>query len=383
MTILRKVGIFLKERSSESGQSAALFALLLVGVMGFTALSVDVGRLYLTRAELQNAADSAALAAAYELPSAAAAKRTAEDYAAMNVKGSVTTTPTTPYQGDSGMIEVVCTETVPLTFARVLGFSAQDVSARAVAASSGSVGAFGYALFSGDPNFQLAMYGSRMNVGGGVHANGSIIMTGSNEHIAGVFEAQKKIEIYGADEYIGGPVQAGQLTIYGSNLNLAGGRDQTAADYVEMPDFSDLVRQEAQAAGQVYHGNQTFNGCSIHSNKPIYIDGDLTINGDDFSGSGVVLVKGNITFNGCRVTSGGSAICFYTETGNIEIHGDDSKLSGMLYAPKGQIRFNGSRQSVSGRVIGNQVFFSGDDVSISGGGGEIPGMPKGGVRLAE
>ena len=380
--IIQKMRNFLKHPDFESGQSAALFGLLLVAVMGFTALTVDVGRLYLTRSELQNAADSAALAAAYDLPSAAAAKKTARDYAAKNVKGA-TTTATTPYQGDAGKIEVVCTETVPLTFARVLGFAEQDVSARAVAASSGRVGAFGYALFSGNPSFQLAMYGSSMNVGGGVHANGSIIMTGANEKIAGVFEAQNKIEVYGADEYIGGVVQAGQLIIYGSNLNFAGGREQSAADYVEMPDFSDLVKQEAQAAGQVYHGSQTFNGCSIHSNKPIYIDGDLTINGDDFSGSGVVLVKGNITFNGCRVTSHGSAICFYTETGSIYIHGDDAHLDGMLYAPKGSITFNGSRQSVNGRVIGNQVFFSGDAISISGGGGEIIGLPTSGVKLAE
>lgn len=380
--IFRKKRENVIRRRSESGQSAVLFALLLVAVMGFTALSIDLGQVHLAKSEMQNAADSAAMAAAYDLPNAGTAINTAKRYAELNGADSTLTVATTPYNGDSNKIEVVCTKKVSYTFARVLGFNEKEVSARAVAASSGSVGAFGYAVFSGDPNFQLAIYGGSTTIGGGVHSNGSIIMTGNNENIAGVMEASTRIEIYGGNENIGGILQAAQLITYGEGQHF-GGRDQTATAYVEMPDFSDLVRQEAENAGQVYHGSRTFNGCNIDVNKPIYIDGDLTINGDSFSGSGVVLVKGNITFNGSNVSSSGNAICFYSETGNIVIHGDDSQLDGMLYAPKGSITLNGSRQIIRGRVIGNRVFFTGDGYNISGGGGNIGGMPKGGVTLVE
>ena len=91
-----------------------------------------LGAMYSTKAELQNAADAAALAAARRLPNIGAAITTAEYYAELNgVDNEITAT--TPYDGDSTKIEVVCTRNVPYTFARVLGFTDIDISARAVA----------------------------------------------------------------------------------------------------------------------------------------------------------------------------------------------------------------------------------------------------------
>ncbi|HEY8657349.1 MAG TPA: pilus assembly protein TadG-related protein, partial [Candidatus Limnocylindria bacterium] len=48
----------------EEGQTTVLVALLLVLLLGFAALSLDVGRFYAERRYLQNAVDSAALACA-------------------------------------------------------------------------------------------------------------------------------------------------------------------------------------------------------------------------------------------------------------------------------------------------------------------------------
>src|SRR5687768_9278597 len=50
--------------AGEHGASAVLLALLLVPILGFTAIAVDVGALYAEQARLQVAADSAALAVA-------------------------------------------------------------------------------------------------------------------------------------------------------------------------------------------------------------------------------------------------------------------------------------------------------------------------------
>ena len=49
----------------QRGASAVLIALLLVVLLGIAALAIDLGYLYVTRYELQNVADSAALAAFY------------------------------------------------------------------------------------------------------------------------------------------------------------------------------------------------------------------------------------------------------------------------------------------------------------------------------
>lgn len=124
---------FTKLIKNEDGQSLVIFALLLVILIGFVALVVDVGSLYIKKIELQTAADAAALAGAQYLPNASTAvgiaNSLAESYEvpASGIKHS------TPYSGDTNMIEIVCTETVSLTFARVLGLESSTVSARAVA----------------------------------------------------------------------------------------------------------------------------------------------------------------------------------------------------------------------------------------------------------
>ena len=131
---------------NEDGQVLVLFALLMVVLMGFAALVIDVGMVALQKSHLQNAADAAALAGAQDLPTAGTAKSTAVVFAGKNglkatqngvKKDGDTVTVTTPYSGDSTKIEVVCTRNVQYSFARVLGFTDTDVTARAVANKSG------------------------------------------------------------------------------------------------------------------------------------------------------------------------------------------------------------------------------------------------------
>lgn len=118
---------------NEDGQALPLVALLMVVLMGFAALVIDVGRIYNVKSEMQKAADAAALAGAQELPTASTAISTAKNYAGLNGAEKTNTSVTTPYKGDSNKIEVVCTMNVQYTFARVLGLTDADVSARAVA----------------------------------------------------------------------------------------------------------------------------------------------------------------------------------------------------------------------------------------------------------
>src|SRR5207244_8786379 len=103
-------------------------------LLGLVSLSTDVGQLMSARRQLQNAADAAALAGAQRLPDYASVARTdAGIWAGKNGIASpdtvTTTVRTTSITDDT--IQVTVTRNVPYAFARVLGFTSQDVTATA------------------------------------------------------------------------------------------------------------------------------------------------------------------------------------------------------------------------------------------------------------
>lgn len=125
---------------NQDGSVTILVALSMTVLMGFAALSVDIGMLYNQKREVQNAADAAALAGAMSLPSSTLAKSVAQSVATKNLLQNsaletVTTTvvPVTPYKGKDTEIEVTVTRKVKTIFAQVLGIADSEVSARAVA----------------------------------------------------------------------------------------------------------------------------------------------------------------------------------------------------------------------------------------------------------
>ncbi len=58
---------FFGRLGDDQGAIIGVLAILMVVVLGFVALAVDIGHLYMVRNELQNAADAGALAGAREL----------------------------------------------------------------------------------------------------------------------------------------------------------------------------------------------------------------------------------------------------------------------------------------------------------------------------
>ncbi len=128
---------------NEDGQAIVLLALLLVVLLGFTALAIDVGMVALTKSRMQNAADAAALAGAQDLHiSSSEAIKTAITYAGKNGMKATVDYPTfdgdavdaeTPFESQSNVIRVKCTRKVSYTFIQVFGFKTIDVSAYAIA----------------------------------------------------------------------------------------------------------------------------------------------------------------------------------------------------------------------------------------------------------
>src|SRR5450759_3062351 len=129
--------------SSESGQALIWFVAALTVLLGFAALTIDVGSAFHDAGKLQNAADAASLAGAGVLPQGSAGAITkAKDYAQKNgyVDGQngYTVSITTPYNGDPAKIAVTISGQTPAVFATVLGINFLSVSRRAVATYYGT-----------------------------------------------------------------------------------------------------------------------------------------------------------------------------------------------------------------------------------------------------
>jgi len=122
----------------ESGQALVIVAASIVLLFGVTAFSVDLGMAYNAKAELQAAADAAALAGAQDLPNAALAIETAKSYAGFNEVQVSNVQAVSPYAGDSKLIEVTCSMDFQYLFARVIGFDSKTITARAVAIKEAS-----------------------------------------------------------------------------------------------------------------------------------------------------------------------------------------------------------------------------------------------------
>ncbi|MCG9480155.1 MAG: hypothetical protein K9H14_08145 [Actinomycetia bacterium] len=129
-----------KQFKTESGQVAVIVALLIVSLVGMTALVIDVGSLYEVRRNLQTVADAAALAGAQELPhSVTEAKQKAIEYANNNLKYSDTEITednieifSTEVPNDS--IRVTPEDKNPqLFFSGILGINTAEVAATATA----------------------------------------------------------------------------------------------------------------------------------------------------------------------------------------------------------------------------------------------------------
>jgi Flp pilus assembly protein TadG len=156
----------MKRSRQRRGVVVVWTAVLIVSLLGFAALSIDIGYLYLIRTELQSCADAAALAAASRLSvpggnTEALAREAAAEYAALNKVGNRTIVldPETdivfgqavlnhqtgryqfvPNAGVTDGVRLRVRRTadspngaVPLFFANVFGRSQKDMSAEATA----------------------------------------------------------------------------------------------------------------------------------------------------------------------------------------------------------------------------------------------------------
>ena len=121
-------------RHGSGGQTLVIFTLVLVTLLGAMALCTDVAVLYFNWAQLQKAADAAAVAGAHYLPNdTTTATSTAYTYAAYDGVPSSQVLSVT-FGSSNTTITVQLQRTVNLFFARVLGFLNTPVTVQATAA---------------------------------------------------------------------------------------------------------------------------------------------------------------------------------------------------------------------------------------------------------
>jgi len=116
--------------NSERGQVLPMFVMLLVSFMALAGLAIDAGRVYVARAELTRALDSAALAGVIELPNTTNAQNRATAYMTENQPNAVLTFPSSTA---NNQFRVKGTRTVKMLFMRILGINTVNIKANAAA----------------------------------------------------------------------------------------------------------------------------------------------------------------------------------------------------------------------------------------------------------
>lgn len=137
----------LKLLRNEKGSVVVLVALSITALLGFAALAIDIGNLYVNKAQAANAADAAALAGARDLPiGAGQAIDRANEYGRMNLNAEDTIQ--AAVNSDSTIITVTVTRKVPLIFASVFNLQSSNVSAVSRASNQVVTGVIGAVPFS-------------------------------------------------------------------------------------------------------------------------------------------------------------------------------------------------------------------------------------------
>ncbi len=328
---------------NESGSVTIVVAMMMVVLIGVSALVIDYGNLAGHQRQLQNAVDAACLAAAQYLPDHTdKAEDAAEDYLNVNAPGASLQSVTFSYTDKQ--VTVTASWDVDYQFARaVMANSSKTISADATAVITNVLGPFDYALFSGS-EIDLLQFTGQNYITGDIHANYNI------KNIATV---------------IGTVTAAGIIDGKITATNKVPGYS-----VLTMPDFSDVVSVAFPLSYDTMiaygatesDGNYTMSPTQLntmldaYADQTIYIDGSLTINGSGVCATGCVITSGDITFNGSGVNMGAwDAMSLCSLNGDITFDGANAIFRGILFAPNGEVRFNGKVDMIFGAVIGDVV----------------------------
>jgi Flp pilus assembly protein TadG len=381
-----------------------LAALLMVFLLGMCAFAIDLGVISLARTELQNAADSAALAGSNALPTGgvSAATAAAEQVIGANtvVGGTIPfnasqdlvfgtyddqTMTFTPYAGsgtpNSMQVNLQMSQArgnaLKLFFANVLSTKSASIAAGAniqanaratkTIMNCGPFVGLNYVNISGGSytdsfNSTFGPYTTRTsaNVNGHVCSNGNISITGTGAYIWGDAHPGPKCSVStGGSAYVSGSrtaltaklnepaVNFGSSATVNNNNTVGNSTAGTPA-----LDGSGNFALPAGAAITLQPGVYYFQTLSMLSGATINLVGATDI-----------YVVGDVSMAGCSIVNptGKAANCRLYSTGTTVSGGGGATFYGVVYAPTADITWNGSSDTF-GMIVGNSL-------TLEGGGG--------------
>lgn len=386
----------------ENGSVLFVSAAAMLVLCGVTGLGVDVGMWYRTKRAMQNAADSAAMAAALDNGAAtyqAAGKAVAAQYGFVDGSGgvnvAVANAQSCPGGGTSNCYTATVSQQAPQYFSQVLGIAAPTLSASATA-SPATTGANDCVLaLNPTASSAVLLNGTvSINLSCGLAVNSSssqaLLMNGTNSITA------TSVDVVGnvlRNPSAGNPITPAATTGAASTPDpyaglavpsLPGGGCASPTSYNGANQTWNL------SAGVKYCSNLTFNGANDTVNfapGTYYFDrASLVVNGSGITlnGTGVTFVfttstgsgVGGLTMNG-QVTAHLSAptagsgqplpgFVFYQDRrasagGNVTFNGNpSSQVTGALYFPSQKLTFNGQGTSTGcTQIIADTITFNG------------------------
>jgi Flp pilus assembly protein TadG len=375
-----------RDRSSEGGNVAMLFALAMPIVVGAGALSVETNLEYTRQTRLQVAADAAAYTAALDnrasatldtITADATATATSDGWSSSTGTIQVHTPPTTGPNQTPTAAEVVLSQSVPRYFTAYFSSQPMVIHARAVAIYTTAANACILALnrtassavnVQGNTTVNLlscdvmsnSVASDAVNVwgsatlntdcvvsAGGVTNNGGLSLTGCGSAVTQAPRAR--------DPFQGLPVPA-----QGQNRSVPNGQSVTLNP------------------GYYNNGMDLRNNVTLNPGVYYVSGGDLRVNAQaNITGSGVTIYMASgssVTMNGnshvdlSAPTSGTySGILFFGDpaavSGSATFNGDSSShLTGDLYFPKEPVSYQGNFSGLNGctQIVADTVQWTGN-----------------------
>jgi Flp pilus assembly protein TadG len=406
----------------EAGQTYIIFAMLMIGMLGFSAMAIDGGVIYHEHRRSQNAADAAALAAAYAkiqaqpLGTAALANAISNDYTTtaqncvpagldcvLGIGPDHTIQVTNPprsgeYAGNSEYIHVVINSTVETSFLHLIfpgGVQNQaEATSRVWPPQSFTPG---YAIFATTPHDCKGVWfsgtGDTVASGGGVFSNSD----------AAANNCQSGVQDGGGNVTVQPPHQIESVGWFdtGGSGSVSPAPNEGVPPQELRPDFL------PDCSGLPDYGNVSINGHGAQSLDPgrysrirVQAQPDLTLN------PGMYCIYGSHGFNANGGTITGTGVMIYMQDGDFDLGGNtlvnlaaeqnpgvlvdpshsdwkgmllfvdpsntndikitgtsNSTYTGTIYAPNQDVEINGTGDSLgllSTQIIANSVKITGN-----------------------
>lgn len=379
-------------RATERGTTVVVIATSLLMLLGFTALAVDAGLAYSERRGTTNAADSAALAAAWEEcnPSGIGPIPAARETAASNSYDD--TEPDTAVDVESlgeGEWRVRISKMTEGIFSPATPFAddSMTVVSEALALCDPTEFLEGMAIFAGGDTCgptELKATGSSITVNGGIHSNGALQIhaTPETEHLTGPI-TYRESGTHG--EQVSGPpieypldVEVSEYATAGSGRAVGlyfGTNVQIDNDWLDDQGFLDPVTGNLTQSG-IYYTSYSHPGQPAIDLHGLKADPGVTVT---FVAQGSIKITGatdNLRAHDAIEPGGTVGILFLSNHPGpppgscnsmaVEISAPTfSNAAGVIYAPNGVIGISNSTAVLDGSIIGWRVDVAGSNLTVN------------------